>query len=417
MVLENDFISSIIKKHLTIKKIEKDKYGEVFTPETLIDKILFHFPLDVWSKPHLKWLEPTAGIGNFMMIIYLKLMEGLKEWEKNKEIRSNHIIRNMLFMVETNEKNIEICKSIFGENANIVCEDFLKSNVFNIQFDIIIGNPPFQSDVTEKKRSGSKNKLYERILSKCFTILKPEGYISFITPDNLFSGGSKMYLEMIENQVTMVSFEKTIQDFFPKIQQFMCYFIVHKIKQTKKYFTKIISNDGTNFYCLLEDRPVNPVRDWNEATEQLVKTYITNKKNNGVYNRGNPLHTYSLLNTNIEFNESYPVNTSYPLIYQPNKKLSVMDKTYAKGIGEKKVVIFLISPHLECEEDTEGVYGVGPNTFYYPLEKKEDVFILGTFFRSKTYNTLMLSTKTTRQFIKLACLQYLNINNIILQDD
>ena len=74
MVLENDFISSIIKKHLTIKKIEKDKYGEVFTPETLIDKILFHFPLDVWSKPHLKWLEPTAGIGNFMMIIYLKLM-------------------------------------------------------------------------------------------------------------------------------------------------------------------------------------------------------------------------------------------------------------------------------------------------------------------------------------------------------
>ena len=73
----------------------------------------------------------------------------------------------------------------------------------------------------------------------------------------------------------------------------------------------------------------------------------------------------------------------------------------------------MISPHLECEEDTEGVYGVGPNTFYYPLEKKEDVFILGTFFRSKTYNTLMLSTKTTRQFIKLACLQYLNINNII----
>ena len=135
-MLNTYFISSVIKKHLGIKKTEKDKYGEVFTPELLIYLILSHFPPEVWSNPHLKWLEPTAGIGNFMMIVYLKLMDGLSKWEPDAEIRSNHIIQNMLYMVETNETNIEICRSIFGENANILCDDFLQCNAFNIQFDI-----------------------------------------------------------------------------------------------------------------------------------------------------------------------------------------------------------------------------------------------------------------------------------------
>jgi hypothetical protein len=410
MELNDHFISYIIKKHLGIKKLEKDKYGEVFTPESLIHTILSHFPSNVWSNPNLKWLEPTAGIGNFMMIIYLKLMENLTIWEPDEDKRSKHIIQNMLFMVETNETNVDICKSIFGENANILHEDFLKSNVFDTQFDIIVGNPPFQDDIEGKKRSGNKNKLYERILTKCLGILKSDGYLSFITPDNLFSGGSKIYLELIQNNVLMISFEKTIQDFFPKIQQIMCYFIVKKgstTTTTSKCTTMIIGNDGTHFPCLLENRPVNPVRDWNVITEQLVHTLIGNTKNNGVYNRGKPLHTYNTSNSDIEN------DTIYSLIYKPNEKLVLNDKKIVVGIDEKKIVLFLISPNLDFECDFKGIYGVGPNTFYFPIQNEEEGILLETFFKSRVYKTLMMSTKTTRQFIKIACLQYLNINKII----
>ena len=402
-------ISDIIKKHLTIKTLEKNKYGEVFTPEILINIILSYFPETVWSIPHFKWLEPTAGIGNFMMIIYLKLMDGLTKWEPDEIKRSNHIIQNMLYMVEINAKNIEICKSIFGENVNILQEDFLKSNVFNMQFDIIIGNPPFQDDVTDKKssKSKSKNKLYERILTKCISILNIGGYLSFITPDNLFSGGSKTYKELIKNHILMVHFEKTIQGFFPKIQEIMCFFLLHKITKNHSHFTTIIGNNGTRFATLLEDRRVNPVRDWNEQTEQLVRTYIGNIKNNGIYNRGKLLATYNIGNSTIEN------NTTYSLIYKPKEKLSVKEQSLATGFGEKKIVLFLISPNLEFECDMEGVYGVGPNTFYFPFQNKEDGYILEKFFKSDLYKNLMLSTKTTRQFIKIACLQYLNIEKIL----
>ena len=405
MNLNAYFISSTIKKHLEIKKIEKDKYGEVFTPELLILTILSHFPPNVWTNPHLKWLEPTAGIGNFMMIVYLKLMDGLKKWEPDAEKRSNHIIQNMLYMVETNETNIEICRSIFGENANILHEDFLESNVFHIQFDIIIGNPPFQDEVVGKKRVGNKNKLYERILTKCLSFLKAEGYLSFITPDNLFSGGSKTYKELIENNVIIISFDKIIQIFFPKIQQIMCYFLVNK---TKSQETMIIGNNGSSFPCLLEPRPVNPVRDWNKDTEQLIQTYIGKTKNNGVYNRGKVLHTYKPENFAIENDDIF-----YSLIYKPNEKLSVQEKSLAIGFGQKKIVIFLISPNLDFECDFDGIYGVGPNTFYFPIKNKEEGILLDRFFKSDVYKKIMMSTKTTRQFIKIACLQYLNVNKII----
>ena len=408
MNLSAYFISTTIKKHLEIKKIEKDKYGEVFTPELLIHLILSHLPSAVWSNPNLKWLEPTAGIGNFVMIVYLKLMDGLKKWEPDQEIRSNHIIQNMLYMVETNEKNVEICKSIFGEKANILHEDFLECNAFHIQFDMIIGNPPFQDEVVGKKRVGNKNKLYERILTKCLSILKPDGYLSFITPDNLFSGGSKTYVELIQNNVIIVNFDKIIQTFFPKIQQIMCFFIINKIKSMKTTPTIIVGNNGSSFPCLLEHRPVNPVRDWNKDTEQLIHLYIGKNKNEGVYNRGKSLHTYSQGNTAIENDDIV-----YSLIYKPNEKLSVQEKSLAIGFGQKKIVIFLISPNLEFECDFDGIYGVGPNTFYFPIQNKEEGILLDRFFKSDVYKKLMLSTKTTRQFIKLACLQYLNVNKII----
>ena len=44
-------------------------------------------------------------------------------------------------------------------------------DVFGIdRFDVVMGNPPFQDGIKSKK--GGKNKLYERILLKCLTIVK-----------------------------------------------------------------------------------------------------------------------------------------------------------------------------------------------------------------------------------------------------
>ena len=127
-------ILNIIKEHQNIRKGEKEKNGEVFTPIELINENLDKLPLAVWKNPDLKWLDPANGIGNFPIVVYYKLMEGLKDLPlyKDENKRSKHIIEEMLFMIEINNDNVEVCKQIFKTiNAkakpNIICADFLNA--------------------------------------------------------------------------------------------------------------------------------------------------------------------------------------------------------------------------------------------------------------------------------------------------
>ena len=89
-----EFINGCLKP----KEIEKKKFGEVFTPIPLINEMLDKLPQEVWINPDLKWLDPANGMGNFMIIIYFRLNEGLKDIFMNDEVRKKHILENMLYM-------------------------------------------------------------------------------------------------------------------------------------------------------------------------------------------------------------------------------------------------------------------------------------------------------------------------------
>ena len=398
--MNDNEIDLIILKYLPIRNTEKNKFGEVFTPVELINLIIDKLPMKAWSNPHAKWLEPASGIGNFMIIIYKRLMEGLKTWQTNKKKRSQHIIQNMLYMVEFNKENCNISKSIFGPLTNINCGDFLdeKTLFHNFTFDYIVGNPPFQDDFgnNNKRILGGKSKLYERIFLKAFLLLKHNGYLSFITPDNIFSGNTiNAYNTLIQNHVQFISFD-SINLYFPNIQQYMCYFILHK--NARKHKTKILNSHSNLFSIQLTNRPVNPIRNWTLNTEKLTNQYISNHKNNAVYNRGKPISQYK--------------GNKYNIVYTPDKYLHTNNIQLAVGYGQPKIIIFSISTKLQFKMDYNGVFGVGPNTFYIPFYTKKQGKQLEHFFNSTHYKTLAVATKTTRQFLKIAFIQHLNIHKI-----
>tara|TARA_R110002095_G_scaffold162550_1_gene140882 strand:- start:167 stop:664 length:498 start_codon:yes stop_codon:yes gene_type:complete len=148
-------IENTINHYLPIRKQKKDHNGEVFTPQSLINEMLDKLPKDVWKNKDYKWLDPANGIGNFPIIAYQKLMNGLQDVIKDKRERSEHIIKNMLYMVELDPDNIIISKKIFGEDANIFCGNFLSMDLKKVtgidKFDIIMGNPPW-NDIKEGKK-------------------------------------------------------------------------------------------------------------------------------------------------------------------------------------------------------------------------------------------------------------------------
>jgi len=399
-------ISEFIMENLKIKKEEKERYGEVFTPPELINVLLDNFPKNVWTNENLKWLDPSAGVGYFMILIYERLMKGLESRIKDKKRRSEHIIKKMLFMVEINKKNCEKMRDVLGKNANIFCADFLsvawqKGICDDKCFDCIVGNPPFQDDYGVNAGSrpfGGKNKLYQRIFLKAYNLLNNKGYLTFITPDNIFSGNtSDTYQTLIQNHITFINFNSNLLSFFPTIQQPVCYFMMHKIPCNGS-ITKIINTNGEPLIIKLIDRPVNPVRNWTHQTEKLTQKFISNNKNNAIYNRGKSIDSYN--------------GKKYPIIYKPNETLYTNNIDLAVGYGIKKAIIFSISPNLEFKMDFNGDYGIGPNTFYIPFISNYQGKKLKSFLNSNEYKTLANATKTTRLFLKNAFIQHLNLDFI-----
>ena len=86
------------EQRLISKKEDKEQYGEINTPFSLIDTILDLFPDKVFEDPDLKWLDPGTGHGYFMMALYKRLYYGIIEKIPNPQARSKHIIENMLYM-------------------------------------------------------------------------------------------------------------------------------------------------------------------------------------------------------------------------------------------------------------------------------------------------------------------------------
>jgi len=75
----------LISDYLKPKVIEKQKFGEVFTPMDFINNKMLKDIEDywlknknenIWENEKITWYDPATGMGNYSIAIYYKLMEG-----------------------------------------------------------------------------------------------------------------------------------------------------------------------------------------------------------------------------------------------------------------------------------------------------------------------------------------------------
>jgi len=183
-IKEHDKLLEYIEENITPKEKEKKQSGEVFTPLSIVNEMLDKLPKKIWKDHSLKWLDPSVGIGNFPICIYLRLMEGLEKWQKNEEKRRKHILENMIYMVEINSESIKILKNIFCNNEyklNIFPNSYFK--YMKKGFNVIIGNPPYNEGGTGRT-SGSRQPFWPKFAEYSMTILDDtkESYMMFIHP-------------------------------------------------------------------------------------------------------------------------------------------------------------------------------------------------------------------------------------------
>lgn len=254
MSISSDFLSKF-KQKLISKKENKERYGEVFTNFTLIDKMLDLLPQELFKNPNLKWLDPCAGTGYFMMKVYERLMKGLSTEKRALKKRHHHIITKQLYMVEINSEHIPELFNIFGENANILMGNYI--NYKNLEFDVIVGNPPFNVDglikvptnkATTKKKDGKT--IWGAFVSNSFDNLKVGGYLTFITPSIWLKRDHKMHNIIIENgsNIRLGCFTNTETNkiFNGEAQTPTCYFALQKMINKNK-FVSIYNKKTNNF--------------------------------------------------------------------------------------------------------------------------------------------------------------------------
>lgn len=392
-------IQETITKYLPVREEEKDKYGEVFTPATLIEEMFDKLPKHVWSDPSLKWLDPANGIGNFPMLAYSRLMEGLKGKIPDREKRSECIIKEMLYMVELNEKNVAVSRKIFGPNANIFCGSFLTGDnksvnpkvleAFGIdKFDVIMGNPPFQKerDNTTGTTAG-RSTLWEHFISLSFKILKENGFLGFINPPNWRGLGSAHYIwDLISNKQLLyihIYNKKDGNKIFGVSSRFDLYIVQNK-KNTKA--TEIIDELGKKHLIKVNEWPFLPNYDYNNINKILTSP------ENGI----KVIHD-SFYQASKFLKEKKTQQFNLPVIHTITKEgVGIRFAKENKGhFGIPKVILNFNEQQYSHPEqnDYKGNYGMSQISFGIPIKSEKEGEALLKAIQTPEFKEIIKATK------------------------
>ena len=276
-------LMELVDSYLKPSNTEKKMLGEVFTSLKLVEEMLDKLPKEVWSNPNLKWLDPANGIGNFPVIIVKNLMEGLKEWQPDSELRLKHILENMIYVCELQSKNMFIYLQLFDSDNKYKMSfhrgSFLDEGFSGVmkewgveKFDVIVGNPPYQELKTGNKKSQS---LWDKFVEKSIKLLSEGGYVSFIHPsgwrdiDGLFKQTQKVMIDKEILYLSIHSEKDGIKNF--KADTRYDYYVIRNIINSGDFLTKIRCQDGSIIESKLYNMEFIPNGMFNEISNILAK--------------------------------------------------------------------------------------------------------------------------------------------------
>jgi adenine-specific DNA-methyltransferase len=304
---------------LNLDKTTYTSSNDETTPIDCITDMIHKIPDELWEREELTILDPCCGNGNFALPVLFKLLD---------KYTIKHIVENIIHFNDISITRLNNVKKIYCQgkySLNITCVDYLTHD-YTEKYDLVMANPPYAKLLQNGKRASKNHNLIKAFIEKTLQILKPNGYLLFITPDNWMSYADRNTL----------------------IQTLTSLQIIHlDIHSAKKYFKKI----GSSFtWYIIQNcnsyKNINVSGIWKKNTYESSVVSCVRKYIPLVYND----IVYSILQKTIdnELLEKFDVKTSSDL-HKYTKAEFIhdvkTDKFKYKLIHTPKQTVYSSKPH------------------------------------------------------------------------